>query len=207
MRTKLISMAIIAFAFCSAFALLYNDLHEAMNKMMQKMKSMSMTGDPDHDFAMMMAERHQGSIDMSEIIVKAGKDEKVKMLAQSILDKQTKEQKRLRAHSKSGNEQSHAAHNQSSGSSTSKEVSGFSAEMKQAMDGMESGMHSMKMTNNLDHDFATMMIPHHQSAIQMSDAILKHGKDQQIKNIAETIKSDSQEEIGELKTWLQNHGK
>ena len=77
--------------------------------------------------------------------------------------------------------------------------------MTQAMEEMESSMKNMKMTNNVDHDFATMMIPHHQSAIDMSDAVIKHGKDQEIKTMAEKIKSDSEKEIGELKQWLNNH--
>jgi len=70
---------------------------------------------------------------------------------------------------------------------------------------MESSMRNMKMTNNIDHDFATMMIPHHESAIDMAEAILKHGKDQEIKSIAEKIKADSQKEIGEFKDWLTQH--
>ena len=68
-------------------------------------------------------------------------------------------------------------------------------------------MKSMKMTNDVDHDFATMMIPHHQSAMDMSEAILKHGKDGEIKNIAEKIKSDSEKEMNELKAWLKDHNK
>jgi uncharacterized protein (DUF305 family) len=153
----------------------------------------------------MMAEHHQGSIDMSQIIVKDGKDEKIKMLAQSILDKQPQEQKQLRSHSSATNDSQHAAHNQGAGSSTNKDNSDFASEMKQAMSSLESDMNTMKMSNNLDHDFAMMMIPHHQSAIDMSEAIIKSGKDDEIKKIAQKIKSDSQKEIGELKTWLQNH--
>jgi uncharacterized protein (DUF305 family) len=202
MKTRIFTIAVLVFALCSAFVV-HEGLHQAMNKMMQKMKSIKMSGDVDHDFAMMMAEHHQGSIDMAEIIVKSGKDEKIKMMAQTILDKQKEEQKELRSHSKSGNDQSHAAHGQGASSS----AGSFSSEMQQAMEGMEADMKSMKMTNNIDHDFASMMIPHHQSAIEMSDAILKHGKDQEIRQIAEKIKSDSEKEISELKTWLQSHGK
>jgi uncharacterized protein (DUF305 family) len=197
-------LAAVLTTLCSAFMFMQQDLHQAMDKMMQKMKSMKMTSDPDHDFAMMMVEHHQGSVDMSEIILRSGKDEKIKMMAQNILAKQPAEQTQLRAHAKSDrHDQSQAAHNQTSGSGSRS----FSAEMKQAMDGMESSINSMKMMDNPDHDFATMMIPHHQSAIEMSDAILKHGKDQEIKKIAEKIKTDSQKEITELKDWLQGHGK
>lgn len=206
MKPKHILVSAFVIALCSAFTVLHEGLHQAMMKMMDKMKAMKMTGNADNDFAMMMAEHHQGSIDMSEIVIKQGKDEKIKMLAQSILDKQPQEQKQLRAHS-GNNDNQHAAHNQASGSSSSKEASEFASEMKQVMSSMESDMKGMKMTNIIDHDFAMMMIPHHQSAIDMSDAIITSGKDEEIKQMAEKINADSQKEIGELKSWLQNHGK
>ena len=202
MKTKSLSLALIIIGFCSAFAMIHEELHQAMMRMMDKMKSMKMTGDADHDFAMMMAEHHQGSIDMSRIIVKQGKDEKIKAMAQSILDKQSQEQQQLRAHTNQSNSQ-HAAHNQNSDAGKG----GFKSEMDQAMKAMESDMNNMQMTNNVDHDFATMMIPHHESAIEMSDAIIKYGKDNEIKKTAEKTKSDSQKEIAELKQWLQAHDK
>jgi uncharacterized protein (DUF305 family) len=202
MMTKIFPMIVIALI-VSASTAVREDLHQAMMKMMQKMKSMKMTGDADHNFAMMMAEHHQGSIDAAEIVTKSGKDEKIKSLAKSMLSKQPQEQKQLRAHKLT--QQDHSAH--ATSENAENHGSAFSSEMKQIMSEMETGMNNMKMTNNVDHDFAMMMVPHHQSAIGMADAILKHGKDNEIKRVAEKIKSDSQKEMNELKTWLQNHGK
>jgi len=205
MKHNNILIALLLVCVCSAFVAVHEDLHKAMTKMMQKMESMKMTGDPDHDFAMMMAEHHQGSIDMSEIIVASGKDQKIKALAQSILDKQPREQEQLRSHSKPETHDAPAAHNSGAGTSAAKEKNSFASGMKKAMEEMKSQMTSMKMTGNLDHDFAIMMIPHHQSAITMADAEISYGKDQEIKTIAQKIKSDSQKEIDELKQWLNNH--
>lgn len=70
MKAKNIIVSAFVIALCSAFTVMHEGLHQAMMKMMDKMKSMKMSGDPDHDFAMMMAEHHQGSIDMSEIVLK-----------------------------------------------------------------------------------------------------------------------------------------
>ena len=204
MKHNNILIALLLVCVCSAFVAIHEDLHKVMTKMMQKMESMKMSGDPDHDFAMMMAEHHQGSIDMSEIIVASGADQKIKALAQSILDKQSREQEQLRSHTKPETQDAHAAH-KSGETSVAKENNSFASEMKKAMEEMKSQMTGMKMTGNLDHDFATMMIPHHQSAITMADAEISYGKDQEIKTIAEKIKSDSQKEIDELKQWLNNH--
>ena len=213
MKTKNIILPLFVDALMvSDFTIVHEDLHQAMNKMMQKMKAMKMTGDTDKDFAMMMIEHHQGAIDASKILVKSGKEQKIKQLAQKTLEIQPQEQKELRAHTQMKHDQDatakkedHAAHSQSSDASTHSDQ--FSAEIKQMMADMEAKMKNMKMTGNLDHDFATMMIDHHQGAIDMADAEIKHGKVTDVKTIAEKIKTDSQKEIDELKSWLASHEK
>lgn len=217
MNTKRIILAMMVMALlASAFTVVHEDLHQAMNKMMEKMKSMKMTGDPDKDFAMMMIEHHQGAIDAANIVVKSGKDEKIKGMAQNILQTQPQDQKDLREHTEMQHDQdatakkdnTHAAHSQSSDSGASSSHSDqFASEMSHVMEHMESKMKSMKMTGNLDHDFATMMIDHHQAAIDMAEVEKKHGKIEEVKAIADKITTDSQKDISELKTWLSTHGK
>ena len=50
----------------------------------------------------------------------------------------------------------------------------YLAENKSAMDRMMAGM-AVKPTGNVDADFAAMMVPHHQGAIDMAMAELRHG--------------------------------
>ena len=64
---------------------------------------------------------------------------------------------------------------------------------------------AMKMTGDFDLDFANMMIPHHQSAIDMAQAYLPKGKDDKIKTIAQNIIAAQKKEIEELKTMIANH--
>src|SRR4030095_12365643 len=52
---------------------------------------------------------------------------------------------------------------------------------------MHKGMHSAPHTGDPDRDFVTMMIPHHQGAIDMAKAILLYGKDEQLKRLAQEI--------------------
>jgi uncharacterized protein (DUF305 family) len=49
--------------------------------------------------------------------------------------------------------------------------------MADAMNVMHKGMHSAPYTGKPDRDFVTMMIPHHQGAIDMAKALLLYGKD------------------------------
>lgn len=66
-------------------------LHKAMEKGHKEMMAMNTTGDADHDFAMTMVSHHKGAIEMSEIILKHGKDPKVAAMARRIIEAQKKE--------------------------------------------------------------------------------------------------------------------
>lgn len=207
------AMALCLITILSAFTPIHEGLHQAMQKMMQKMKAMKMTGDPDKDFAMMMIEHHQGAIDAANIVLKSGKDSKIKEMAQKTLRTQPEDQKKLREHAQmkhddaatAKNDKNHSNHAQSTDATSHSDQ--FSADMHTAMDQMETKMKNMKMTGKVDHDFATMMIDHHQGAIDMSDVEIEHGKNADVKSLAEKIKSDSQKDIAELKEWLSSHGK
>lgn len=70
----------------------------------------------------------------------------------------------------------------------------FLAENATAMDKMMSDM-AVKPTGDVDADFAAMMIPHHQGAIDMALAELRHGKNEQLRRIAQEIVVEQQQEI------------
>jgi uncharacterized protein (DUF305 family) len=71
-----------------------------------------------------------------------------------------------------------------------------------AMDSMMRDMQAMEMTGDPGADFAIMMIPHHQSAIDMAQAYLEHGDDPELTDLANEIISAQQEEIEFLRNWL-----
>ena len=64
---------------------------ESMNKMNQAMSSAPMTGDPDHDFVVMMIPHHQGAIDMAKYELQHGKDPELRKLARDVVGAQNKE--------------------------------------------------------------------------------------------------------------------
>ena len=77
----------------------------------------------------------------------------------------------------------------------------FKAENEAAMDRMMAGM-AIKPSGDVDRDFAEMMIPHHQGAIDMAEAELRHGKNEQLRRIAQEIIVDQQQEIAAMRLAL-----
>jgi len=63
----------------------------SMDAMHKKMKAMSMTGNQDMDFAMMMVSHHQGAIDMAQAQIDHGKDKQMISAAKKIITAQKKE--------------------------------------------------------------------------------------------------------------------
>jgi uncharacterized protein (DUF305 family) len=80
------------------------------------------------------------------------------------------------------------------------------AAMHAAMQHMQENM-GMPMSGDPDRDFAQMMIPHHQGAIDMARIELESGKDPQLRRMAQKVIEDQEREIATLKEWLAQHGK
>jgi uncharacterized protein (DUF305 family) len=79
-------------------------------------------------------------------------------------------------------------------------------EMEQAMEKMHTAMASIKPSGDDDADFVRFMLPHHQAALDMAKAELTHGKDPQMRRLAQEIVTDQQSEIELMQLWLERHG-
>ncbi|WP_284943611.1 CopM family metallochaperone [Acidisoma cladoniae] len=74
---------------------------------------------------------------------------------------------------------------------------------KAFMSSMQTMMKNMdvKPTGNTDKDFVSMMMPHHQGAIDMAKVELEYGKDPMLRKMAADIVTAQEKEIGEMKSW------
>jgi uncharacterized protein (DUF305 family) len=77
--------------------------------------------------------------------------------------------------------------------------------MMDSMHRMQQGMMGKPMTGDADHDFATMMREHHKGAIDMARVELEHGKDTELKSLAQKVIEDQSREIKQLDEWLERH--
>ena len=73
----------------------------------------------------------------------------------------------------------------------------FLAENNAAMEKMMAAM-NIKPSGDVDRDFAAMMIPHHQGAIDMALAELRYGSNEQLRRLAQEIIVSQQQEIAAM---------
>ena len=83
----------------------------------------------------------------------------------------------------------------------------YAALVESAMATMNTGMNKAPMTGDPDHDFASMMVPHHQGAVDMATVALQYGKDPKVKKLARDIIKSQNAEIAWMKTWLAKHSR
>ena len=164
---------------------------QTMDAMMQRTNALKMTGDHDVDFANMMIEHHQGAIDMAEVEVKSGTDAPMKTMAQKIIAAQKTEIAQMRDFVK--------AHPAVPAQQQAMAGGGMQA--------MHDQMKSMPMSGNVDQDFASMMVAHHQGAVTMAREELAKGKHAELKKMAQMMVDDQQREIAEFQAWLDKNRK
>jgi uncharacterized protein (DUF305 family) len=85
--------------------------------------------------------------------------------------------------------------------SASADEAPFLAENVGAMTKMMTDM-GIQPSGDVDNDFVSMMTPHHQGAIDMAQAELRHGRNEQLRRMAQEIIVIQQQEIAAMRLAL-----
>lgn len=74
----------------------------------------------------------------------------------------------------------------------------------QVMDRMNKAM-AIEFSGDAGADFARMMIPHHQGALDMAQIASEEAEDDELRRIAKKTMDDQRRDIEELRKWLEKH--
>lgn len=166
-----------------------NKMMTIMHTMMSQMDAMPKTNDPEIDFAKMMVMHHQGAINMANLELQEGKSDTMKRTAQKIITEQQAEIQQFNTII--------------AGLSVDNTDAAFTMEQMENMMKMDKAADVQLITDDIDNDFATLMMLHHQAAIDNASAYLHHGNNVALKTMATNIVMAQNKEIGELAEWLK----
>ncbi len=164
-----------------------NVMMKAMDESMMAMHQAKQTGNPDYDFAAMMIPHHEGAIKMAQVVVSQGKSKALIDFSKKVIEAQKMEIQLFNDFLEGASQKpaSNAAQ--------------FKRDLNQSMKPMMDGMANIKRYNGIDKDFVALMIPHHQSAVEMANAYLPYSTNPKMKMVAQQIIAAQEEEI----KWLQ----
>lgn len=77
------------------------------------------------------------------------------------------------------------------------------ADLMAGMDAMNNDMMAGGTATDIDVAFVCSMIPHHQGAIDMARAELKHGDDPWVREMAQAVITAQEKEIADMRAWLE----
>jgi uncharacterized protein (DUF305 family) len=139
-----------------------------------------------------MIAHHGGAVTMAQTELKDGKNAEVKKAAQSIITNQNREIAQMTAWLKSWY----------GAKPDAKQIALMNADLEPMMKQSRGGMGGMSM-GSADKNFLEAMIPHHQSAVDMSQLALKKALRPELKVFAQGVIKNQSAEIKQYKTWLE----
>ncbi len=162
-----------------------------MNTMMDDMEGQSSTVSPEVDFLQQMVSHHGGAIEMAEYEIAHGRNVEMVQLAKSILQEQTVEVNMMTRwlNSSSLPNTGLPPHYQNA--------------VKMTMSTMMDSMMGGNTIDGCDYDFAEIMIPHHQAAIDMAKLMLTYSSNTLVISFAKKLISDEQIEIEQMSFFIK----
>lgn len=140
------------------------------------------------DFVKMMMMHHQGAINMANVELQSGTNDSFKKNSTKDITEQQSEIQQFNTIL--------------AGLTVDNSDPSFAAKQMENM--MKGGKVAdiQVITGNIDNDFATLMIVHHQGAIDNASAYLHHSNNTQLKTMSTNIVNSQSMEIQEMSNWL-----
>jgi uncharacterized protein (DUF305 family) len=167
-----------------------NEMMSLLHSMTDEMNAIKLYVNPGHDFGFLMQVHHKGAITMGNKVLEKGKDETIRAIAMAMISRKQRElpqiQTFLDGHTPL----------------TSEKGMTFDTEAKAALELMNTNADKETLTGDTDHDFAVIMIHHHQSTIDMAQSYLSLGTSEYLWVLAQKMIDDQTAEKTEIQHWL-----
>jgi uncharacterized protein (DUF305 family) len=153
----------------------------------------------DQHFIVMMIPHHQAAIAMADLALTRTKRPEIKQLAESIKKTQTQEIQQMRS-----------LYQKWYGTQVPDEIPGMGMGMHRRggaggrwKTGMGTDLATLQSASDFDREFLEQMIPHHQMAIMMSTMVVNSAKNQETKDLAQSMIDGQNAEIQQMQNWYQ----
>lgn len=166
-------------------------LLKLMDSMMAQMDAVALTGSAERNFLLQMIPHHQGAVEMARYEIEHGKNFEMLQLAKSILAEQQGEIMDMQA--MLGN---YPAVKSSVNPAYKKVMDSAMEEM------MKNTPAEVQLPGDTDCRFATLMLPHHQAAIDMAAGLLQFNPSGPVAIYAQRIIGDQQVEVDQLLDYI-----
>jgi uncharacterized protein (DUF305 family) len=164
-------------------------LMEPMEETLSELEEFEMSGDADNDFASMIITHYKGGIKMIDEIIEKGSDPATRNLALSFRDN----------HQKYINELEKYVSDDPQKQSNEEFVKEVQTDLKKAREIVDNNLPS---SGNPDEDFAFFMSKHFENGINLTRTGIKYTKNQGLRQIAEEMLKDQQNEKKEIEGLL-----
>jgi len=161
--------------------------------------SNSVGNEADAAFVADMIPHHQGAVMMAMMAQQRAEHPELKALANNIIAAQEKEIAEMETLQGDLPE----VGTDGSGSMSMGEDHMGHAGMDAETMGMDMDPSALKNADSFDLAFIDMMIPHHEGAVEMAQALLEDGKNPQLQAMARAVIASQTAEIETMKKWRQ----
>lgn len=174
-----------------------------MQDMMQQMETIDLEEKTvDQSFAEMMILHHQGAINMASEVMQTGDNTEISDLARQMVETKKQEIESMQQFTATGTGTADASGMTDASGTTSAEPL---EQLRNATEGTMDQLWQENLNGDADHDFAHIMILHHQDAIEMAEVEMQHGQNPEVKAIAEKIIENNRQQIQVLDTWRKSN--
>lgn len=166
-------------------------VNDALAAVYRAMEKVPLTGDPDHDFVVMMIPHQQGAIDTAKVVLRYGKDGDIREFAETMIEERQTEIEVMAGWL--------TRYKPAEGEGPNKT---FEAALEKIRSAMNHDREGAGKTKDVDREFLRMMIPHYQGAVDMAKLVHMYGKDPEIRRLADQIIAAQQSDIQMMQRWL-----